>query len=277
MNAERTTELAALNAAGVLDGDDLREFQILLAESDSALARDLGRWIDVVATPLPALDSSAVHSIVTLAGTFSTGSVVSITVIVWVALVAFPHSSVDVDEFIFYCKGNFTSRKGVSPGSMSYHPAGSTHGPHPGSYEASIGSKDTTELAVMLDCMLPLVPTVHVHYAVLADDLVAGLFLGVLVDHGDRGAEHDLVAVQLGHIDHLGAADLVLDVGDLALDPALTLFRGVIFSVFRKIAMLARFRDGRDHARPLHGLQLLQLIVEDTVALGRHRHFFHMS
>ncbi len=49
MNAERTTELAALNAAGVLDGDDLREFQILLAESDSALARDLGRWNDVVA------------------------------------------------------------------------------------------------------------------------------------------------------------------------------------------------------------------------------------
>ena len=73
----------------------------------------------------------------------------------------YPHSSVDVDEFIFYCKGNFTSRKGVSPGSMSYHPAGIPHGPHPGSYEASIGSKETNELAVMLDCMLPLTPTVH--------------------------------------------------------------------------------------------------------------------
>lgn len=71
----------------------------------------------------------------------------------------YPHSSVDVDEFIFYCKGNFTSRKGVSPGSMSYHPAGIPHGPHPGSYEASIGTKDTSELAVMLDCMLPLQPT----------------------------------------------------------------------------------------------------------------------
>jgi homogentisate 1,2-dioxygenase len=73
----------------------------------------------------------------------------------------YPHSSVDVDEFIFYCKGNFTSRKGVSPGSMSFHPAGIPHGPHPGSYEASIGTKDTSELAVMLDCALPLQPTMH--------------------------------------------------------------------------------------------------------------------
>lgn len=73
----------------------------------------------------------------------------------------YPHSSVDVDEFIFYCKGHFTSRKGVSSGSMSFHPAGIPHGPHPGSYEASIGTKDTSELAVMLDCALPLVPTIH--------------------------------------------------------------------------------------------------------------------
>lgn len=68
----------------------------------------------------------------------------------------YPHSSIDVDEFLFYCKGNFTSRRGVSPGSMSYHPAGIPHGPHPGAYEASIGHKETSELAVMLDCVLPL-------------------------------------------------------------------------------------------------------------------------
>lgn len=71
----------------------------------------------------------------------------------------YPHSSIDVDEFIFYCKGNFTSRRGVSPGSMSFHPAGIPHGPHPGAYEASIGHKETSELAVMLDCLLPLQPT----------------------------------------------------------------------------------------------------------------------
>ncbi len=68
----------------------------------------------------------------------------------------YPHASIDVDEFLFYCKGNFTSRRGVSPGSMSYHPAGIPHGPHPGAYEASIGHKETNELAVMLDCVLPL-------------------------------------------------------------------------------------------------------------------------
>jgi homogentisate 1,2-dioxygenase len=72
----------------------------------------------------------------------------------------YPHSSVDVDEFIFYCKGNFTSRKGVGPGSMSFHPTGIPHGPHPGSYEGSIGHKETNELAVMLDCARPLKPTV---------------------------------------------------------------------------------------------------------------------
>ena len=71
----------------------------------------------------------------------------------------YPHSSVDCDEFLFYCKGNFTSRRGVGPGSVSHHPAGVAHGPHPGAYEASIGHKRTDELAVMLDTTLPLHPT----------------------------------------------------------------------------------------------------------------------
>jgi len=71
----------------------------------------------------------------------------------------YPHSSVEVDEFLFYCDGNFTSRKGVGPGSASHHPAGIAHGPHPGSYEGSIGATRTDELAVMLDCFLPLEAT----------------------------------------------------------------------------------------------------------------------
>ncbi|MFN9956327.1 MAG: homogentisate 1,2-dioxygenase, partial [bacterium] len=71
----------------------------------------------------------------------------------------YPHASVDVDELLFYVEGNFTSRKGVGPGSISFHPAGIPHGPHPGSYEASLGTKETNELAVMLDCAQPLVPT----------------------------------------------------------------------------------------------------------------------
>jgi homogentisate 1,2-dioxygenase len=68
----------------------------------------------------------------------------------------YPHSSVDVDEVLFYQRGEFTSRRGVGAGSMSHHPAGVIHGPHPGAYEASIGVKETSELAVMLDCERPL-------------------------------------------------------------------------------------------------------------------------
>ncbi|MEM6930948.1 MAG: homogentisate 1,2-dioxygenase, partial [Myxococcota bacterium] len=68
----------------------------------------------------------------------------------------YPHSSVDVDEFLFYVRGNFTSRRGVGPGSVSLHPKGLPHGPHPGAYEASIGHRETNELAVMLDTMKPL-------------------------------------------------------------------------------------------------------------------------
>jgi homogentisate 1,2-dioxygenase len=68
----------------------------------------------------------------------------------------YPHSSPGCDEILFYVRGNFTSRKGVGPGSFSLHPTGVPHGPHPGSYEASIGTKETSELAVMLDAHHPL-------------------------------------------------------------------------------------------------------------------------
>jgi homogentisate 1,2-dioxygenase len=71
----------------------------------------------------------------------------------------YPHASVSCDEFLFYCRGEFTSRRGVGPGSISHHPAGITHGPHPGAYEASIGARETSELAVMLDTFKPLLPT----------------------------------------------------------------------------------------------------------------------
>jgi homogentisate 1,2-dioxygenase len=71
----------------------------------------------------------------------------------------YPHASVDVDEIIFYVRGQFTSRRGVGPGSISHHPAGILHGPHPGAYEGSIGTRTTDELAVMLDLSQPLAPT----------------------------------------------------------------------------------------------------------------------
>jgi homogentisate 1,2-dioxygenase len=71
----------------------------------------------------------------------------------------YPHASVDVDEILFYVRGEFTSRRGVGPGSISHHPAGVMHGPHPGAYEGSIGARTTNELAVMLDCYQPLSAT----------------------------------------------------------------------------------------------------------------------
>jgi homogentisate 1,2-dioxygenase len=71
----------------------------------------------------------------------------------------YPHSSVDCDEVILYLRGNFTSRRGVGPGAISLHPAGVVHGPHPGAYEASIGTTRTDEMAVMVDTYLPLMPT----------------------------------------------------------------------------------------------------------------------
>lgn len=71
----------------------------------------------------------------------------------------YPHESVHCDEMLFYSEGNFVSRRGMSNGSMSFHPRGIMHGPHPGAYEGSIGHKRTNELAVMMDTFKPLVMT----------------------------------------------------------------------------------------------------------------------
>jgi homogentisate 1,2-dioxygenase len=73
----------------------------------------------------------------------------------------YAHSSPDCDEILFYVEGNFTSRKGVGPGSITLHPRGLTHGPHPGTYEASVGTTRTDELAVMVDTFKPLIPTAN--------------------------------------------------------------------------------------------------------------------
>ncbi|MDB5267221.1 MAG: homogentisate 1,2-dioxygenase [Hymenobacter sp.] len=66
------------------------------------------------------------------------------------------HSNVDSDEVLYYVAGNFMSRKGVDLASFTWHPTGLPHGPHPGTVEASIGKKETHELAVMLDTFRPL-------------------------------------------------------------------------------------------------------------------------
>lgn len=70
--------------------------------------------------------------------------------------VPYNHSNVNSDEVLYYVKGEFMSRRGVSVGSFTHHPAGIPHGPHPGTVEASLGKHGTAELAVMLDTFAPL-------------------------------------------------------------------------------------------------------------------------
>jgi homogentisate 1,2-dioxygenase len=66
------------------------------------------------------------------------------------------HSNVDSDEVLYYVAGNFMSRKGIESASITVHPSGIPHGPHPGLYEGSIGKERTEELAVMIDTFRPL-------------------------------------------------------------------------------------------------------------------------
>ncbi|MBX9695032.1 MAG: homogentisate 1,2-dioxygenase [Cyanobacteria bacterium] len=66
------------------------------------------------------------------------------------------HSNLQSDEVLFYVSGNFMSRRGISEGSLTLHPAGIPHGPQPDAMQASIGMTHTTETAVMIDTFQPL-------------------------------------------------------------------------------------------------------------------------
>ena len=69
------------------------------------------------------------------------------------------HSNIDSDELIYYVDGDFMSRKNVTRGMMTLHPAGIPHGPHPGAVQKSLNAKETKELAVMVDTFHPLMLT----------------------------------------------------------------------------------------------------------------------
>lgn len=66
------------------------------------------------------------------------------------------HSNIDSDELLYYVAGDFMSRNNIKQGQFTLHPAGLTHGPHPGAIERSIGKKATEELAVMIDPFNPV-------------------------------------------------------------------------------------------------------------------------
>lgn len=70
--------------------------------------------------------------------------------------VPYVHSNVNSDELLYYIGNEFMSRKGIEDGSITLHPSGLPHGPHPGTVEASLGKQETKELAVMIDTFHPL-------------------------------------------------------------------------------------------------------------------------
>jgi homogentisate 1,2-dioxygenase len=70
--------------------------------------------------------------------------------------VPYNHSNVMSDEVIYYASSEFMSRKGIEYGSLTLHPDGFSHGPHPGKAEESLGLRETRELAVMFDTFHPL-------------------------------------------------------------------------------------------------------------------------
>jgi homogentisate 1,2-dioxygenase len=67
--------------------------------------------------------------------------------------VPFYHNNDDYDEFIFYHQGQFFSRDNIKPGMATLHPAGITHGPHPGAFAvgATHTRAATDEVALMID------------------------------------------------------------------------------------------------------------------------------
>ncbi|HEY6563672.1 MAG TPA: homogentisate 1,2-dioxygenase [Pirellulaceae bacterium] len=65
--------------------------------------------------------------------------------------VPYAHSNVQADEVLFYVDGQFGSRKGVELCSLTLHPGGIPHGPHPGTIKASMHITKTQEMAVMFD------------------------------------------------------------------------------------------------------------------------------
>jgi homogentisate 1,2-dioxygenase len=73
--------------------------------------------------------------------------------------VPYAHSNVQADEVLYYVRGKFGSRRGVEEASITLHPRGIPHGPHPGTIAASKTMTRTDELAVMVDTVRPLAIT----------------------------------------------------------------------------------------------------------------------
>jgi homogentisate 1,2-dioxygenase len=99
--------------------------------------------------------------------------------------IPYHHSNVNSEEMIYYVSGNFSSRKAVDVGSVTLHPTGIPHGPHPGLAEKSIGMTETHELAVMCDTFRPL------RLTAFARDLDDGTYAYSWLEDGAAGDTTD--------------------------------------------------------------------------------------
>lgn len=72
--------------------------------------------------------------------------------------VPFFHSNEDIDEVLFYHAGNFFSRDNIDIGTLTVHPAGLPHGPHPNAQQNMFNTPQprTDEVAVMIDALDPI-------------------------------------------------------------------------------------------------------------------------
>jgi homogentisate 1,2-dioxygenase len=67
--------------------------------------------------------------------------------------VPFFHSNDDYDELVFFHRGEFFSRDDIHPGSMTFHPSGIPHGPHPKAFQTGqrAARSNTDEVAINID------------------------------------------------------------------------------------------------------------------------------
>src|SRR6185503_9229524 len=101
------------------------------------------------------------------------------------------------------------------------------------------------------------------------DDPVANLLaLLVLEPHG--GGERHPVAARR-RVDHLGGADLAVQLVDPALGEALLLAGRVVLGVLGEVAVGARLGDRLDDGGALDALEALELLLELVVARSGHR------
>jgi homogentisate 1,2-dioxygenase len=49
--------------------------------------------------------------------------------------IPYNHSNIDSDEVMYYVQGEYKARRGIGVGSISLHPLGIPHGPHPGTID----------------------------------------------------------------------------------------------------------------------------------------------